>query len=205
VTLWSRQGKQLTGYFPELTAAVASEVPPGCVVDGEAVIWAGGRLDFSALQQRLGAGPKTLPGQVRHTPASYVAFDVLAVAGHDARALPFRERRALLEELARGWRSTESLSRRSAMMGTSWVRATFQLGGGGLPSISLASNWLRKSPVALDITYLPHMDSLCPTSPSTEGEPEAAGHAALRPDDRRVFTPLRRLDEGRYLRAWTGS
>lgn len=110
VTLWSRQGKQLSGYFPELTAALASEIPPGCVVDGEAVIWAGGMLDFSALQHRLGAGSKTLPGLVRQTPASYVAFDVLAVAGHDARALPFSERRALLGELARGWAPPLSLS-----------------------------------------------------------------------------------------------
>jgi ATP-dependent DNA ligase len=110
VTLWSRQGKELTGYFPELTAALASDVPPGCVVDGEAVIWAGGRLDFSALQQRLGAGRKTLPGLVRQTPARYVAFDVLAVAGHDARALPLSQRRALLEELARGWAPPLSLS-----------------------------------------------------------------------------------------------
>lgn len=109
-SLWSRQGKDLTRYFPELVAAIASDIPPGCVVDGEAVIWAGGRLDFSALQQRLGAGPKTLPGQVRQTPANYVAFDVLAVAGHDARALPFRERRALLEELGRGWEPPLSLS-----------------------------------------------------------------------------------------------
>ncbi|SDL40297.1 ATP dependent DNA ligase domain-containing protein [Arthrobacter sp. ok362] len=110
VTLWSRQGKELTGYFPELAAALASEVPPRCVVDGEAVIWAGGRLDFSALQQRLGAGPKTVPGLVRQTLASYVGFDVLSVAGHDARALPLGQRRALLEELARGWAPPLSLS-----------------------------------------------------------------------------------------------
>jgi ATP-dependent DNA ligase len=109
-TLWSRQGKDLTRYFPELTAALASAVPPGCVIDGEAVIWTGGRLDFSALQQRLGAGPKTLPGLVRETPASYAAFDVLAVAGHDARELPLSRRRALLEELAAGWEPPLSLS-----------------------------------------------------------------------------------------------
>lgn len=113
VTLWSRQGKELTGYFPELAEAVASDVPPGCVVDGEAVIWVGGGLDFSALQQRLGAGPRTLPGLVRKTPASYVAFDVMALAGHDARALPLSQRRALLEELARGWEPPLSLSPRS--------------------------------------------------------------------------------------------
>lgn len=27
-TLWSRQGKELTGYFPELCSAVAAAVPP---------------------------------------------------------------------------------------------------------------------------------------------------------------------------------
>lgn len=109
-TLWSRQGKELTGYFPELCSAVAAAVPPGCVIDGEAVIWSQGRLSFTALQQRLGAGPKTLPGLVAAAPANYVAFDVLAVAGHDARDLPLSQRRALLEELANGWEPPLSLS-----------------------------------------------------------------------------------------------
>ena len=45
-------------------------------------------------------------------------------------------------------RSTESSSSRSAMMGMSWVGVTFQLDGGGLPSTSFASNWLRRSPAA---------------------------------------------------------
>lgn len=60
-TLWSRQQKDLTRYFPELVAAIAAAVPPGRVIDGEAVIWSQGRLNFTALQQRLGARPKTLP------------------------------------------------------------------------------------------------------------------------------------------------
>ena len=109
-TLWSRQGKELTGYFPELCSAVAAVVPPGCVIDGEAVIWSQGRLNFDALQQRLVAGPRTLPGLVEAAPANYVAFDVLAVAGHDARDLPLSNRRALLEELAAGWEPPLSLS-----------------------------------------------------------------------------------------------
>src|SRR5689334_8840486 len=46
-------------------------------------------------------------------------------------------------------------------MGTFWVGATFQLGPGGLPSTSLASKWLRRSLVALGITYLPHMSLFC--------------------------------------------
>lgn len=110
VTLWSRQGKQLSGYFPELCSAIVSAVPPGCVIDGEAVIWTQGRLNFDALQQRVGAGPKTLPALVTAAPANYVAFDVLAVAGHDARDLPLSGRRALLEELATGWEPPLSLS-----------------------------------------------------------------------------------------------
>lgn len=109
-TLWSRQGKELTRYLPELIQVLEAAVPPGCVIDGEAVIWANGRLNFTALQQRLSAGPKTLPGLVRQTPANYVAFDVLAVAGHDARDLPLHQRRALLEELATGWQPPLSLS-----------------------------------------------------------------------------------------------
>lgn len=109
-TLWSRQGKELSGYFPELCSAIASSVPPGCVIDGEAVIWSEGRLNFTALQQRLGAGPKSLPGLVAAAPANYVAFDVLAVAGHDARTRPLSQRRALLEELGDGWEPPLSLS-----------------------------------------------------------------------------------------------
>jgi ATP-dependent DNA ligase len=47
---------------------------------------------------------------VRETAASYAAFDVLAVAGHDARELPLSQRWALLEELASGWEPPLSLS-----------------------------------------------------------------------------------------------
>ncbi|MCY1230383.1 DNA ligase C [compost metagenome] len=103
-TLWSRQGKDLTRYFPDLVAAIAAAVPPGCVTDGEAAIWTRGRLDFSALQQCMGTGSKTLPGLVHETPANYTAFDLLAVAGHDARELPLHQR------LASGWRTPLSLS-----------------------------------------------------------------------------------------------
>lgn len=70
VALWSRPGKNLTKYFPELAAA-ATELPEGCVVDGEAVIWNAGRLDFEALQQRLSAGqarPAASPTPVRAVP-----------------------------------------------------------------------------------------------------------------------------------------
>lgn len=109
-SLFSRQGKDLTKYFPELVAAAAEMIPPSCVVDGEAVVWSDGRLDFDGLQRRLSAGSQSLRALVRNLPASYAAFDVLCVAGHDSRGLSWRDRRALLEELATVWSPPLSLT-----------------------------------------------------------------------------------------------
>lgn len=109
-TLWSRQGKELSRIFPELCAAVRAQVPPGVVLDGEAVIWNGDRLDFEALQRRMVSSRAALPALVRDLPASFAAFDVLAIAGQDIRSVPFTGRRQLLEELARDWAAPLNLS-----------------------------------------------------------------------------------------------
>ena len=90
--LQSRQHKPLTMYFPEITAAVLGQVPPGTVLDGELVIYRDGHCDFAALHHRL-ARPAN---SVR---ASYVVFDVLTVAGRDLRGLPYRKRRKRLRRL----------------------------------------------------------------------------------------------------------
>lgn len=103
VSLWSRQGRELSRYFPELLEALAGQVPSGCVLDGEAVIWTADRLDFDALQRRLMTSKAGLPALVREQPASFVAFDLLAVAGHDVRDAPLQQRRELLEQLAADW------------------------------------------------------------------------------------------------------
>jgi ATP-dependent DNA ligase len=108
--LWSRQGKNLTRYFPELVAAATDMIPAGCIVDGEAVVWTGGRLSFESLQQRLITGKNRLVALANELPANFVAFDVLCVAGHDARSQRLRERRALLEQLASDWTPPFSLS-----------------------------------------------------------------------------------------------
>ncbi|MGX5717496.1 ATP-dependent DNA ligase [Arthrobacter sp. MAHUQ-56] len=110
VSLWSRQGKELSRYFPDLVEALAEQVPPGCVLDGEAVVWSGDKLDFDALQRRLVTSKAGLPALVREQPASFVAFDLLAVAGHDIRDAPLEQRRELLEQLAAGWTPPLNLS-----------------------------------------------------------------------------------------------
>jgi ATP-dependent DNA ligase len=110
VTLWSRQGKDLTRTLSDLGAAVRAQVPPGVVLDGEAVIWNGDRLDFEALQRRMVTSKAALPSLIRELPASFAAFDVLAVAGQDVRNVPLTGRRQLLEELAREWTVPLNLS-----------------------------------------------------------------------------------------------
>ena len=83
--LWSKQGRDLTDRFPDIAAAARAQVPPGTVVDGELVVWNGSRLDFGLLQQRMGTAPSRLAPLVAAAPASYVAFDLLAVSGTDLR------------------------------------------------------------------------------------------------------------------------
>ncbi|MDQ0679100.1 ATP-dependent DNA ligase [Arthrobacter pascens] len=110
VSLWSRQGKNLSRYFPDLVAAAVEQIPPGFVVDGEAVIWSKDRLDFEALQQRMTTSKAKLTALSRDWPAAFAAFDLLASAGHDTRGVPLVGRRELLEALAEGWRTPLSLS-----------------------------------------------------------------------------------------------
>ena len=45
VALQSRQRKLLTTYFPEVVAAVVEQLPSGTVLDGELVVYRGGRCD----------------------------------------------------------------------------------------------------------------------------------------------------------------
>src|SRR5204863_1496462 len=56
-------------------------------------------LDFDALQLRLHPAASRVAKLARETPASFVAFDLIAAGGEDLCAAPLRERRARLEAL----------------------------------------------------------------------------------------------------------
>jgi ATP-dependent DNA ligase len=98
----SRELKPLDRYFPELRAALLATVPAGAVVDGEIVIATPGGLDFDALQQRVHPAASRIQTLAAATPASFVAFDLLAADGADLRAMPFEQRRTRLERLLSG-------------------------------------------------------------------------------------------------------
>src|SRR5689334_24764255 len=89
----------MTRYFPELVEAAKAELPPRCVIDGEIVLPTEKGLDFEALQLRLHPAASRVKLLAEQTPASFVVFDVLAVADQDLTDRPFRERRDRLETL----------------------------------------------------------------------------------------------------------
>jgi ATP-dependent DNA ligase len=89
----------MTASYPEIAAAALALLPANSVCDGELVCWAGDRLSFDLLQQRLAAGPARARALAAEHPASYVVFDVLAAGGVDLRGRPFDERRSALEAL----------------------------------------------------------------------------------------------------------
>ncbi|WP_006246768.1 ATP-dependent DNA ligase [Mycolicibacterium tusciae] len=96
VELGSRNERPLTRYFPELVAAVRAELPTRCVIDGEIVIASDHGLDFEALQQRIHPADSRVQMLAEKTPASFIAFDLLALDDEDYTSKPFTERRAAL-------------------------------------------------------------------------------------------------------------
>jgi ATP-dependent DNA ligase len=100
VEIGSRNERPMTRYFPEVAAALLANLPPRCVLDGEIVIphRDGQRLDFDALLQRVHPAASRVKLLSEQTPASFVAFDLLAIGNEDCTGLPFERRRAVLEE-----------------------------------------------------------------------------------------------------------
>ena len=99
VYLQSRDLRPFDRYFPELHDALLDLLPDGCVLDGEIVIVTGTGLDFDALQLRLHPAASRVAKLSKEMPASFVAFDVLAMDWRDLRERPQDERRQHLEGL----------------------------------------------------------------------------------------------------------
>jgi ATP-dependent DNA ligase len=103
VEIGSRNERPMTRYFPELVEAVKASLPARSVVDGEIVLVgaSGDRLDFEALQARIHPAASRIALLSEQTPATFVAFDLLALGDEDLTGRPFAERRsALVETLA---------------------------------------------------------------------------------------------------------
>lgn len=101
VTLLSRNGRDLSTYFPEVVQAVLENTPPRCVLDGELVVVQGDRLDFVKLTERIHPAQKRIDLLSQTMPASLVLWDLLALDDTALLERPFRERRRLLEQALR--------------------------------------------------------------------------------------------------------
>jgi ATP-dependent DNA ligase len=98
----SRDLKPLDRYFPELEAPLRASLPERCVVDGEVVIAADGGLRFEALLLRIHPAASRVRMLAEQSPASFVAWDLLALGDEDLRGVAQGERRTRLEAALKG-------------------------------------------------------------------------------------------------------
>jgi len=107
----SRKQKPLLRYFPELESMIEA-IPDGTVIDGEVLVVEHDRLAFDVLQARIHPAQSRIDKLSTETPATFVAFDILALDGQDLRGSPFLERRRHLESVtgrtSGAWRLTPS-------------------------------------------------------------------------------------------------
>src|SRR5262245_25714773 len=99
ILLQSRDEKPMNRYFPELLAPLAAALPSRCVVDGEVVIVGAEGLDFEALLLRIHPAASRVKMLAAESPASFVAWDLLALDDEDLRATPLAGRRERLEHV----------------------------------------------------------------------------------------------------------
>jgi ATP-dependent DNA ligase len=111
VVLGSRNEKPLTRYFPEVVAAMRENLPDRCVLDGEVIVRIADRLDFERLQERIHPADSRVRMLSEKTPASYVAFDLLALGEESFLERPFSDRRAALTGALAGARDPVFLTR----------------------------------------------------------------------------------------------
>ena len=105
--LWSRNGRPLLRYFPELRP-LGEQMPPHSALDGEIVIEQQGRLEFDLMQLRLHPAESRIKKLSAETPARFIAFDVLLWNGEPIHKLPLADRRAFLEKNVKGFELSET-------------------------------------------------------------------------------------------------
>ncbi len=134
VELTSRNTKPLTRYFPEVVSAIREQLPARCVLDGELFVAVGPRLEFEVLQERIHPAESRITMLSEKTPASYVAFDLLAIGDESLVNEPFSVRRARMEHELGGLTGPTYLTRTTtdAAEAESWFE---QFEGAGLDGV----------------------------------------------------------------------
>jgi len=134
VAIQSRDLRPLDRYFPELHDTLLALLPHGAIVDGEIVVVGAGGLDFDALQQRLHPAASRVAKLAVATPASFVAFDLLAAGGKSLMDATQETRRAALEKLLAKAKPPLHLTpmTRDSAVAAAWLR---EFEGAGLDGV----------------------------------------------------------------------
>ena len=157
LALWSRNGRPLLRYFPELRP-LGELLPPHSALDGEIVIARGGQLDFDAMQTRLHPAESRVRKLSGEIPATFVAFDLLLWNGKPVHEQPIEQRRAELERVGDGF----SLSPVSAdaEQGRDWLQTLQAAGFDGVIAKRLGLPYLPGSRDGV-VKVKPHKTADC--------------------------------------------
>lgn len=157
VEIGSRKERPMTRYFPEIVEAVLANFPDRAVIDGEIVIadTTANRLDFEALQQRIHPAASRIKLLAEQTPASFIAFDLLALGDTDLTKRPLIERRRELERVLGGAQPPVYLTPLTEDLDTArrWFE-TFE--GAGLDGLIAKSRDLTYQPGKRVMTKIKH-------------------------------------------------
>jgi ATP-dependent DNA ligase len=159
VELGSRGEKMLTRYFPEVVQALQQNLPPRCVVDGEIVVRIGEpgaeRLDWDTLAQRIHPADSRVRRLAAETPASFIAFDLLALGDDDLTGQPFSVRRERLEQALTDVAAPVHLTRTTADAdeATSWFSEFEGAGLDGVVAKPLKSTYQPGKRVMLKVKH----------------------------------------------------
>jgi ATP-dependent DNA ligase len=147
VEIGSRNERPMNRYFPEVVAAVLANFPPRAVIDGEIVVADTERntLDFEALQQRIHPAARRVKLLSQQTPASFIAFDLLAIDDADLTGEPLSRRREELERALAGASPPVHITPATTDLATArrWFE---QFEGAGLDGLIAKSLDLRYQP-----------------------------------------------------------
>jgi ATP-dependent DNA ligase len=157
LALWSRNGRPLLRYFPELRP-LAELLPPHSALDGEIVISRGGALDFDAMQMRLHPAESRVRKLAGEIPATFVAFDLLLWEGTPVHERPIEERRAELERVGAGLSLSPVAD--DAVQGRAWLQTLQAAGFDGVVAKRLGLPYLPGSRDGV-VKVKPHKTADC--------------------------------------------
>jgi ATP-dependent DNA ligase len=157
LALWSRNGRPLLRYFPELRP-LGDLLPRHSALDGEIVIARDGTLDFDAMQMRLHPAESRVRRLSGEIPATFVAFDLLLWEKEKVHEKPIEERRGVLERVGAGFSLSPVAD--DAAAGREWLETLQAAGFDGVVAKKLGLPYLPGSREGV-VKVKPHKTADC--------------------------------------------